>query len=261
MEDYFSIDDILASEPRVFCTFRVQGHQLAHLDPMNLSTHRTTQQTQSTTTPSSSSTPPNTNTTSNQDSNPDSLTHPSTTSDSPQTPTTISPQHLPANHRLALPFWLIESLAERSIIAVELPRAFGNAARNALRADPIVPSLNLHCPYFFRLGIRLAMLLTDHNLPTVLATSFAARCWPTTDAAAYTRITGSKAVKDLDQDESALFFAAHGAHVAMRRWKERAGDRITPMPTVLGKRKQQDLDTDREIGSPITPPNARVRVS
>lgn len=33
MEDYFSIDDILSSEPRVYSEFKVRGHTLGHLRP------------------------------------------------------------------------------------------------------------------------------------------------------------------------------------------------------------------------------------
>lgn len=211
MEDYFSIDDILASEPRIYATFRVQGHNLAHLDPLGVASY-----------------------------------HASHTSSEELAADPSLSSHIPASHRLALPYWLVESLAERSVVSVHLPRCYATPVRNALRADARAVPLFRHCPFYYTLGIRLARLLSDPALPPVLAAGFAARCWHVADVAALGS-GGCEKIQKLDWLERDAFFAAVGAAVAIRRWKERRTDRIEGVRGVLGKRSW------KEVGSPVTP--------
>ena len=215
MEDYFSIDDILAGEPKIYCTLPTQGFLLAHLDPIGVSAHYA--------------------------SNPELL------EDDPDLV-----NHLPAHHRLALPYWLAESLAERSSLSIQLPRCFATKTRNALRADAKSVHLFNRCQAYYALGIRLAKLLSDVALPNVLVRAFSTRCWSIADAAVFAGGRGVEAMASLDRLERTLFFAAHGVSIAIRRWKERRADRIEPL-SVLGKRKAG------QIGSPVTPAS-RVRV-
>lgn len=215
MEDYFSIDDILASEPRIYCTFRTEGALLAHLDPIGVAAH-----------------------------------HAST--DVAGEP---NMHNIPRNHRLALPFWLIESLATRNFIAVELPRCYSTSTRNALRADARSVDLYARCQSYFTLGVRLSKLLIDILLPGVLVRAYASRCWKVADIAVLEGGRGADAMSKLDLLERRLFFAAHNVDGGLRKWKERRCDRIEGFESLLGKRLRDDA-----LGSPVTP-TAKVRVS
>lgn len=213
-EDYFSIEDILSSEPRVYTTLHVRGHNLAHLDLPGAAAHWAT-------------------------------------NDAPESPLPEAHPHtsdLPPGHRLALPFWLADALAQRGAVSLELPRCFGTAVRHALRADAREVSLYRKCPAYYSLGVRLAGLVRDPTLSGVLARAFAGRCWGVVDSAVFAGGRGIAALEGLEDRERALFFAAHGLDIALRRWKERRAERILPgVEGALGKRKRS------EVGSPVTP--------
>lgn len=214
MEDYFSIEDILSTEPRVYATMRVRGHKLAHLDATGVAAHHATHA--------------------------DKLDG-------------ETMDDLPEQHRLALPFWLLESLTERALTTVHLPRCFSAPTQNALRADARCVSLHERCPAYYALGARLARLLRDATLPDVLQRAYAARAWHVVDGAVFSGARGVEALQMLDRLERRLFYAAHGAEIAKRRWKERRNERIASCDSVLGKRRH--LETE---ASPVTP---RMRVN
>lgn len=224
-QDYFSLDDILATEPRVYATFRVRGHALAHLDPLGVAV---------------------------------ALAHAGKDVDAAE-----DVEHLPEGHRVALPFWLVEALAERAVVDVELPRCFATTVRAELRADARVVALHRKCPAYFALGIALAKLLRDPGLPDMLLRAYADRCWGVVDAAVYGGGKGIDGIRKLELRERDLFFAAHGMSVAVRRWKERRSDKITRADiAVCGKRKREDtqgVPQSRAVStSPVTP-RQRVR--
>lgn len=216
MEDYFSIDDILSAEPRLYVTFHTAGHHLGHLDQVGVAA--------------------------------------AAAADS-----SLDARHLPNGHRLAVPFWLAESLAERSLIALHLPHCFGRSTRAALRAD--APSVGLHalCADYFALGVRVARLVRDARLAPALLRAYAARCWRVVDDAVWRGSRGVDAVIKLDRLERSLFFAAHGVSTALVRCKERVVDKIVQFPSVLGKRPR--ASDSSSVGSPVTPTATRVRVS
>jgi GINS complex subunit 3 len=228
-QDYFSIDDILASEPRVYATFRVRGHLLGHLDPLASSVPDLSDKensaavanTQSTATPMAPPAPPG--------------------------------RDLQAGRRVALPFWLVESLAERAVVDVHLPRCFGPRVRNDLRADALAAPLYTKCKFYYALGLALATLLRDGALVAMLLSAFAERCWGAVDAAVYGSAVGkgADAMAKLDALERDLFFATHGTAVALNRWKERAADKIPTSQSILGKRSA--LSAMVNSASPLTP--------
>lgn len=221
-EDYFSIDDILSAQPRVHATLLTPAHNLAHLDPLGAAAYW-------------SSNPP-----------PAATVAPTSSS------STV--QDLPQGHRLALPFWLIESLSQRGLISVQLPRCFATQARHALRADARAVKLHARCPAYYALGVRLAALVKDVGLSAALVRAFAERCWGIVDSAVFVGARGVEALVGLDEAERALFFVAHGLEIAVRRWKERLVDRIgRGGASVLGKRSIE------EVGSPVTPAAQRMR--
>lgn len=222
-EDYFSIDDILSAEPRFFCTFRVRGHQLGHLDPIGVQA---------------------------------SL-------DAAQFDDNGDHQHIPPNHRLPLPFWLAETLAERNFVTLHMPHCFKKKVHDQLRADANSVLLGKLCSTYYTLGIRVAKLVEDLTLPSVLMRAYANRCWRIVDNAPFTASQGAGAVTGLDSLERSLYFTSHSVNRALVRWKERKCDRIVSYESVLGKRPapESSKDDSDEITSPVTPPSSsRVRV-
>ncbi|CAN8069347.1 unnamed protein product [Agarophyton chilense] len=219
MEDYFSIDDILAGDHRIFTTFRHQGYNIGYLDPMGVTewnaSHRAPEELE----------------------------------DNPNID-----KDMPKGMRVALPFWLAESLISRNFVNIELPRCYGKQAMQSLRVDTCSVNLAAKCGTYFALGVRLAKLVVDVALPGALARAFAARCWGITDSAAFSGDRGAQAMRGLDWLECDLFQEAHAMAVATRRWKERRGDRISALDSVLGKRPRE------ELGSPISP-STRPRTS
>lgn len=227
MEDYFCLDAILASEPRVYTRFLVPGRTLAHLDPLQAAL----------------------------------LT--SSTPEAEAKPT----DDLPSGSRVALPFWLAESLTERSVTSIELPRVYGSSTVAELRADAPSVSLRGRCDAYFDLGVRLARLLRAPRLPGVLLSAYAGRCWGAVDAGAHAH---APVLGKLERGERKLFFAARAVARGERRWKERRVGRIrtavVPVKRaaaagntagVLGKRGADTIGM-----SPVTPragSRARVR--
>lgn len=238
MDDYFSIDDILSSEPRLHCTFRVRGHNLGHLDPVGVQAALDTSD----------------------------LPIPDPASDPASADDDDAAAHIPQNHKLALPFWLAETLSERNLVTLHMPHCFKRTVHNQLRADAPAVSLHALCPSYYALGVRLAKLVRDLTLPAILVRAFANRCWRIVDNAAFTPAHAMQALAKLDLLERNLFFTAHAVTNAIVRWKERSCDRIVSYASVLGKRPFVDHDEEEDqkqqavVGSPVTPPTSRVRV-
>jgi GINS complex subunit 3 len=228
-EDYFSIDAILSAEPRVYATFRVRGHLLGHLDPL------------------AATLPPVAD---KENSPPD----PNASNLSPPPP---PGRDLRAGRRVALPFWLVESLAAREIVDVHTPHCYGARVKNDLLADAGVVNLSAKCGYYYALGLKIAGLVRDAGLVAMLLRALAERAWPAADAAAYGSAVGkgAEAMGRLENGERDLFFASHGSAVAMARWRERTGERLRPS-SVLGKRKAALA----VACSPLTPRNPLRRL-
>lgn len=255
-EDYFSIDDILSAEPRLYCTFRVRGHLLGHLDPIGVQAAVQSQPLDSASIPSTATETASASATTSATTSA-SLLDDDAVNDVDDDPT----NHIPTNHRLALPFWLAETLAERNLVSLHLPHCFKTTVRNALRAD--APSVHLHrlCPSYYALGVRISKLVKDISLPATLVRAFASRCWPIVDQAAFASNRGSRALVKLDLLERRLFFEAHSVAAAIVRWKERSCDRISAFPPLLGKRPRPSDAPGTDAVSPVTPSTrSRVRV-
>jgi GINS complex subunit 3 len=228
--DYFSIDDILAEEPRVYATFLVEGHLLGHLDPLGSLADESNKENSPVRANSAAEAP-----------GPSRRAH-----------------NLRAGRRVALPFWLVETLASRGAVEVHLPRCYGLRARNDLRADSGSVSLHKACAFYYKLGLSLAGLLADQRLAAMLLKAFSERCWPAVDAAVYGSAMekGAEVMHKLDAMERELFFASHGMAIAVNRYKERHANKISTSRTVLGKRSASHAQLPDS--SPITP-RPRIR--
>jgi hypothetical protein len=241
--DYFSMDHILAEEPRVYSTFLVDGYLLGHLDPLGQGADDADKENS----PNAGNVLPES-----------SPTETGSTTAATTTPSSASSasssRNLRAGRRVALPFWLAETLAARGAVEVRLPRCYGPHARNDLLADARSVSLYKACHFYYALGLALARLLGDAELVAMLLRAFSERCWPAVDAAVYGSAMhrGSASMHRLDVMERDLFFASHGMAVAVTRWKERTTDKIVgASATRLGKRASGTAGFAE--ASPVTP--------
>jgi hypothetical protein len=73
---------------------------------------------------------------------------------------------------LQLPLWLVQPLVKRRHVDPQLPKFYGAAYRNALRADAAHLNLSSHSDFYFDVGVSLATLCA----PT--ATGCCDRHWP-----------------------------------------------------------------------------------
>lgn len=78
--------------------------------------------------------------------------------------------------KMELPLWLVESLAKRQHVELELPNFYGANFRQALRAD--APHLNLgqQSDFYFDIGVQLSNMLEEEaDLSSQLLAGFASR--------------------------------------------------------------------------------------
>ena len=77
---------------------------------------------------------------------------------------TLNTVDLPAKSRVSLPLWLANTLAEKQIVQMELPKHFGIRMREDIRAGPEAIRLRDFSFYFFEVGLKLGAVTQDHNL-------------------------------------------------------------------------------------------------
>lgn len=167
---------------------------------------------------------------------------------------------LPLGSRVAVPFWLAESLTERQMVRVSVPRCYtsGGPVRNSLRADAVSADLRAASPHYFTLGVRVASLVRAPGIAPALLQARAVRAWRAVDAGAHAAHGASPLLRRLDDSERGVFFAARNAAVARERWIERRSTRLSAAPTIrrtlppipAGKRRAAEI-------SPVTPRNAQ----
>lgn len=181
-------------------------------------------------------------------------------------------EDLPFGSRVAVPFWLAESLAERQMVSISIPRCFatGGTTRSTLRADAVSADLRAACAYYFALGVSIAKLLRAPGIAPALLSARAERSWNAVDAGAHAVHSTSAVLGKLDESERAVFFAARNAAVARERWIERRSTRIRAAPAIrrlssalTRKPTNNNIEVTRREGvkrpapdtSPVTPRN------
>ena len=73
---------------------------------------------------------------------------------------------LEAESKLSLPMWLVESLQKRGHLELQMPEFYGNAYRQALRADAPHLDLRAQSDYYFDIGIHLSQMCAPRHPPT-----------------------------------------------------------------------------------------------
>lgn len=76
---------------------------------------------------------------------------------------------------MELPFWLASQLAVRKMAKIELPTFFGRSLKSKLLSAPASVNLSDRCPFFFELGLRLALLVRDQDIQDTLQRALQAR--------------------------------------------------------------------------------------
>ena len=125
---------------------------------------------------------------------------------------------------LQLPLWLVEPLVKRRHVALELPKFYGTAYRNALRADAAHLNLCSQSDFYFDVGAQLSQLLgTDEtsDLGGQLLTGFAHRFHGLLDASlnVTSKIDSTTIKEKLTLCEKELFDAGRDASAAYNTWK------------------------------------------
>eukprot|EP00457_Paulinella_chromatophora_P015961 gb/GEZN01016676.1/.p1 GENE.gb/GEZN01016676.1/~~gb/GEZN01016676.1/.p1 ORF type:complete len:202 (-),score=31.71 gb/GEZN01016676.1/:229-804(-) len=84
---------------------------------------------------------------------------------------------LKKNSKVGLPYWLAAVLAKRGMVEVDLARTpFGKPRfRTDLLADPAAYDLRNRNPYFYTLGLKLALLDRNHAISELLFKSLSER--------------------------------------------------------------------------------------
>ncbi|RDW68301.1 DNA replication complex GINS protein psf3 [Coleophoma crateriformis] len=136
--------------------------------------------------------------------------------------------------RVELPLWLSEMLAvssgstSKNLVTLGLPPALAPRVMNALKADPKSVDLRALAQHFYGLGARILELFDEKEICEVLMQTFRTRAAEIADHANNAGVgsrggaavvgDGVEFLRGLDEDERALFRAAHDSAKAMKVW-------------------------------------------
>jgi GINS complex subunit 3 len=85
---------------------------------------------------------------------------------------TVTEVDLPKGTELELPLWLAQSLKDKNMVELMLPKHFRSRMRDALSAGASSVDLRESSFYFYDVGIRLSRLLRDEDLLRTLRRAF-----------------------------------------------------------------------------------------
>ncbi|KAI8801755.1 hypothetical protein BJ742DRAFT_835442 [Cladochytrium replicatum] len=130
-------------------------------------------------------------------------------------------QHLLPNVKVDLPFWLMSSLAEKDLVALDPPKCFNQQVRDDIVADPAAVNLHARNPYFYEFGLRVVDLMLDKELHQTLERGFRGRLGLIMDIAKTPniRIQLDEFAQSLDETERELLMAGQVAATAAARWQ------------------------------------------
>ena len=147
-------------------------------------------------------------------------------------------QALEAESELNLPLWLVEPLVKRRHVDLQLPKVYGPAYRNALKADAAHLDLGSQSDFYFDVGAQLAHLLDDSGeLTGQLLTGFADRFHDLLDASLNitAKVDSTEIKSKLTLREKQLFDAGRDASAQYNTWKaEKTRGRIEQSALVSG---------------------------
>lgn len=85
---------------------------------------------------------------------------------------TVTEEYLPKDTELELPLWLAQSLREKNMVELQLPKHYRTKMRDAITAGAASVDLREYSFYFYDVGIRLSRLLRDEDLLRTLRRAF-----------------------------------------------------------------------------------------
>ena len=140
--------------------------------------------------------------------------------------------NLPAGSRVDLPLWMVQVMAKRQLLQVQLPIYYKDHMRRKLRAGAGCESLRVRCAYFYTVAHKVheAMVgcgASDESFPDFISATFAGRYRdlltkaPTLDSTADVSEIQAK----LSNEELALFNLAIGSAADHERWRGGRGGR------------------------------------
>jgi len=201
MSVYFDIDDILMEEQRVPCTFRYNAEGLGFLSAGTVTRRKT---------------------------NEDDVEEDLDSSDEDDG-SDAEKDMLGAGSTIELPFWLAKPLKDKKIVAVDFPHFFNARARKKFNANANAWSVNIKEKnyYYYGFGIKLAKLLNDKTLPSMMRTILALRFNRIIDQAQNCIHEDTSIFRrQLTHCELKLFQAGFKSAMAGHKWRARATSKL-----------------------------------
>ncbi|KAG1096701.1 hypothetical protein G6F42_018318 [Rhizopus arrhizus] len=130
--------------------------------------------------------------------------------------------------RVELPYWIAKPLAQfTSLISIELPKTYSTKVRNVLDASPTSVDFKLLCPYFYLFGRKLLDLVVDDSLTSVLEKAFKTRLRDVMDfSQSIGSATGQNYLQKLDETEKELYRVGQESALQFIQWRDRSAQRI-----------------------------------
>lgn len=148
----------------------------------------------------------------------------------------IGTSDLPAHSKVDLPLWLAQTLAEKNMVEITIPKDFGANRRDEIMAGP---SAMQFPNYFFDVGLKLCRITRDGDLQRTLRIAFSSDRYRTLMMRS---LSGghdddhTEYLQQLTSIEGQLFHAGHKASLDLAQWRLRQGSILRQAPILYKKR-------------------------
>ena len=139
--------------------------------------------------------------------------------------------------------WMAVALARTNMVSVSSPKCFNRKSRNALRADPMAVKLRNKNAFFYELGLDVATLVGDSELPSTLRRVLAVRygtIFDTSTSSLNADVTKLKT--HFTNLERAMFEAGYASSDAQYKWKTRKLATLKVADVIERARKRRRLN-------------------
>ncbi|KAM7463496.1 hypothetical protein LguiA_031617 [Lonicera macranthoides] len=139
--------------------------------------------------------------------------------------------------KVELPFWLASELHLRQAVSINVPPCFNKKTRDEIGADAAHVDLRGRCTYFYELGCKIAPLVGDKTIGSVLLCAFRTRYKEVLIKAHTVAVTvAPKFLTLLTKEETKLYVAAQSSIAAFKKW--RMGGPRFQKASVLGRKRK-----------------------
>ncbi|KAL6326509.1 hypothetical protein AAG906_008371 [Vitis piasezkii] len=139
--------------------------------------------------------------------------------------------------KVELPFWLAHELLQRQAVTINVPACFNQKTRKEIQADAPCVDLRSRCPYFYELGCKVAPLVGDRTIGSLLLQAFLSRYKEVLSKAHTAASTPvPKVLTLLTKEETNLYETAQSSMAAFKKW--RMGGPRFQRASVLGRKRK-----------------------